>query len=186
VLGVLPGIIGSLQANEALKLLLGIGEPLVGRLLLFDALGLRFREVALPRDPACPVCSARPTQTGLVDYDELCGTAEPAPAEDGWEIEVEELRRWRDEDRPVTVLDVRTRQEWEIARLPGSRLIPLAELPGRLAELDPATPVVALCHFGPRSAEATRLLREHGFRALNLTGGLDAWSERVDPAVPRY
>ncbi len=197
VLGVLPGIVGALQANEVIKLLLGVGEPLVGRLLLFDALRPRFRELALGKDPACPVCSEHPTQTGLIDYEAFCGVPADGgeaglPADDGgdggdpWEVEADELARWLAGERQVVLLDVRTPQEHAIARLEPARLVPLHELPGRLGELDPAAPTVVLCHHGHRSAVATRLLRERGFRATNLAGGIDAWSRRVDPTVPRY
>jgi adenylyltransferase/sulfurtransferase len=134
------------------------------------------------------VCAERPSQTGLVDYERFCGLAREA--EEGrveaWDVEVEDLRRWLDEGRAVTLLDVRTPEEWEIAHLPGSRLLPLHELPARLGELDREGRIVAFCHYGPRSTEATRLLRAHGYDAVNLAGGIDAWSERVDPTVPRY
>ena len=188
VLGVLPGIIGALQANEVVKLLLGVGEPLIGRLVLFDALRMRFRELKLRKDPACPICSEHPTQTGLIDYEQFCGI-EPQRevVEDDFEIEVGELARWRAEGRDVTVLDVRSPEEYDIARIEGSTLIPLHELPDRLGELDPAATIVAHCHHGMRSARATELLRRMGFaRARNLAGGIDAWSRQVDPDVPRY
>jgi adenylyltransferase/sulfurtransferase len=193
VLGVLPGIIGALQANEAVKLILGAGEPLIGRLLLFDALKLRFRELKLRKSPDCPVCSERPTQTGLIDYERFCGVPpdEGAPAGDGIDVDVDidvhTLRRWLAEGRAVTVLDVRNPPEHEICRLDGARLIPLRELPGRVGELDPAATVVVHCHFGPRSSRAVAFLRGQGFaRAYNLAGGIDAWSVEIDPAVPRY
>jgi len=187
VLGVLPGIIGALQANEVIKLLIGEGEPLIGRLLLFDALRLRFRELQLQKDPHCPVCSEHPTQTELIDYDQFCGLDDgPDLNAEGWEIEVEELRQRLDAGEDVSLLDVRTPQEWEIARLDGARLIPLHELPDRLGEVDTAERLVVLCHYGPRSLRATQMLREMGYQAVNLRGGLDAWSERIDPSVPRY
>ncbi len=185
VLGMLPGVIGSLQANEAVKLLLGIGESLVGRLLLFDALKMRFRELKLKKDPACPVCSERPTQTGLIDYEAFCGQpAEPPAAGD--RLEVEELASQLSEGRELTLLDVRTPQEHAICRLPGSRLMPIQELPQRWEELDRDAELVVYCHTGVRSAHATAFLRSHGLDARNLVGGIEAWSLRVDPSVPRY
>ncbi len=187
VLGVLPGIIGALQANEVIKLLAGIGEPLVGRLVLFDALRLRFRELKLRKDPACPICSEHPTQTELIDYQQFCGIEPEGAYDDSFDIAVSDLRAWVDQGREIVILDVRTPQEFEIARLPGSILIPLQELPDRLAELDPAATIVAHCHHGMRSARAVNLLREVGFaRTKNLAGGIDAWSLSVDPSVPRY
>ena len=200
VLGVLPGIVGALQANEVLKLLLEIGEPLVGRFVVFDALALRFRELQLRKSPTCPVCSAEPTQRGLVDYPELCGEGAPAratapaqaPSGDGddWqrlEIEVAELRRWQEEGRDLQLLDVRTPVESRIVTLPGATLIPVQELAARVGELDRGRPVVAYCHFGPRSQNATLWLRSQGFaRVLSLAGGIDAWSREIDPSLPRY
>jgi adenylyltransferase/sulfurtransferase len=191
VLGVLPGIIGALQANEAIKLILGEGEPLIGRLLLFDALKLRFRELKLRKSPDCPVCSERPTQTGLIDYEQFCGLPgsgeQPAGEVDGFDVDVRTLQRWLDEGRPVTVLDVRNPPEYEVCRLDGARLIPLRELPDRLDELDPADTLVVHCHLGPRSSRAVAFLRGQGFeRAYNLAGGIDAWSVEIDPSVPRY
>ncbi|MGH9361905.1 MAG: molybdopterin-synthase adenylyltransferase MoeB [Thermoanaerobaculia bacterium] len=189
VLGVLPGIIGALQANEVVKLVVGVGEPLIGRLLLFDALKLRFRELKLRKDPACPVCSEHPTQRGLIDYEQFCGVA-PQPEEamgDDFDVQPEELKRWLDAGRDLVVLDVRTPQEHDIARIAGARLIPLQELRDRLGELDPAATIVAHCHSGMRSAQAVSFLRRMGYdRARNLAGGIDAWSRQVDPSVPRY
>lgn len=188
VLGVLPGIIGSLQANEVIKLIVGAGDPLIGRLVLFDALKMRFRELKLKKDPACPVCSENPTQRELIDYQQFCGIGpEPeAPAMD-FEMTVTELKERLDAGEPLTILDVRNPQEYEIARIPGSVLIPLHELQDRLGELDPAATIVAHCHHGGRSARAVGFLRQMGFdRAINLAGGIDEWSEQVDPTVPRY
>jgi sulfur-carrier protein adenylyltransferase/sulfurtransferase len=189
VLGVLPGIIGALQANEVVKLVVGVGEPLIGRLVLFDALKLRFRELKLRKDPACPVCSEHPTQRGLIDYEQFCGIP-PQPEEamaDDFDVQPEELKRWLDEGRDVVVLDVRTPLEHDIAHIEGARLVPLQELRDRLGELDPAATIVAHCHSGMRSAQAVSFLRRMGYdRARNLAGGIDAWSTRVDPAVPRY
>jgi len=191
VLGVLPGIVGALQANEAIKLVLGAGEPLVGRLVLFDALRLRFRELALRKDPECPVCSAEPTLTELIDYEAFCGVGgdrggDAAAAEPGFDVTPEEVAAWRAEGRPFTLLDVRTAEERAIAAIEGARAIPLQELPDRLGELDAADRVVVHCHHGPRSTRAATLLRDRGYAAHNMAGGIDAWSERVDPSVPRY
>ncbi len=203
VLGVLPGVIGALQANEAIKLVLGRGEPAVGRLILYDAWKLSFRELRLKKNPECPVCSERPTQTGLIDYEDFCGLRaggegeeqEPeaaAPSGDGagadlpFEIDVRRLAQWLGEGRRLTLLDVRNPLEYELCRIEGSTLIPLPELTGRVEELDRAELVVAYCHTGVRSAEATSLLRRREFRAVNLAGGIEAWSRVIDPSVPRY
>ncbi len=189
VLGVLPGVIGALQANEAIKLAIGIGEPLVGRLLLFDALKLEFRELALPKSPDCPVCSERPTLTSLIDYERFCGlspaAAEPLPP--GFEMAPAELEAALAAGESPLLVDVRTPVEHQISRLERSLLVPLPELPRRLSELDPAAEIVVYCHHGNRSANAVAFLRRQGFaRARNLTGGIDAWSLTVDPSVPRY
>jgi adenylyltransferase/sulfurtransferase len=188
VLGVLPGIIGSLQANEVIKLIIGAGEPLIGRLLLFDALRMRFRELKLKKDPDCPVCSAHPTQTELIDYEHFCGIEpEPVSPDADFDIQVQELKGWLDAGREVTNLDVRNPQEYDICRIEGAKLIPLHELRDRLGELDPAASLAVLCHHGPRSAQATSFLRQMGLaRARNIAGGIDAWSRLIDPAVPRY
>jgi adenylyltransferase/sulfurtransferase len=188
VLGVLPGIIGSLQANEVIKLIVGAGDPLIGRLVLFDALKLKFRELKLRKNPDCPICSDHPTQTELIDYEQFCGIDPQADAvEQAFETSVIELKQWLDEGRDVTILDVRNPQEWEIARIQGARLIPLPELQDRLGELDPAATLVVHCHHGPRSSRAVNFLRQMGFaRAINLAGGIDAWSVQVDRSVPRY
>jgi sulfur-carrier protein adenylyltransferase/sulfurtransferase len=187
VLGVLPGIIGALQADEVIKLIIGAGDPLIGRLVLFDALRMRFRELALKKDPNCPICSEHPTQHELIDYEQFCGIEPEVSPDADFDIQAREVRQWREEGRDFTLLDVRNPQEWEIARIEGSTLIPLHELRDRLGELDPAASLVVLCHHGPRSFQATRFLREMGFaRARNLMGGIDAWSRQVDPAVPIY
>jgi adenylyltransferase/sulfurtransferase len=198
VLGVLPGIIGALQANEVIKLIIGAGEPLIGRLVLFDALKLRFRELTLRKSPDCPICSENPTQTELIDYEQFCGVGRGEPVaeaaagaaeaeDDRLEITPVELKRWLDEGRPVVVLDVRNPPELAICRLPGSTVIPLPELGRRYGELDPQAEIVVHCHSGVRSLQATRFLRQQGYsRARNLAGGIDAWSVTVDPGVPRY
>ncbi|HEX6904478.1 MAG TPA: molybdopterin-synthase adenylyltransferase MoeB [Thermoanaerobaculia bacterium] len=188
VLGVLPGIIGSLQANEVIKLIVGAGDPLIGRLVLFDALKLKFRELKLRKSQECPICSENPTQRELIDYQELCGIApREESVEEDFEISVQELKRWLDEGRQVTILDVRNPPEYEVCRLEGAKLIPLPELPNRLNELDPSEVIVAHCHHGARSARAVELMRQRGFsRAINLAGGIDEWSLQVDLSVPRY
>ncbi len=189
VLGVLPGIVGTLQALEALKLVLGIGAPLVGRLLVFDALALRFREVEVGRDPACPLCGASRTITGLVDYDAFCGAARAprAEAEAGLEVDVGALDRARRAGERLALVDVREPLEWEICRIPGSVLIPLRELPARVGEIDRTARVVTVCHTGRRSLDAARLLRAAGIAsAVSLRGGVDEWARVVDPAMARY
>jgi adenylyltransferase/sulfurtransferase len=185
VLGVLPGVIGGLQATEALKILLGIGEPLVGRLLLYDALALRFDEVQLPCDPECPLCSPRATIRELQDYPAFCGTGMGERMEGVEEIGVSELKRRLDAGEPLEIIDVREPHEWAICRIEGARLVPLATLGSRLHELDPARTYVLQCRSGVRSAKALGLLRQAGFsRLLNLRGGILAWAREVDPAMP--
>jgi len=190
VLGVLPGILGTLQALEVLKLLLGRGEPMIGRLLLVDALGMRFREIAIARDPACPVCGERPTITAPIDYEAFCGLrGEEAPADvEGIPtLAVEELAARRAAGEEVDLLDVREPHEAAIARIPGARLLPLSELPARLHELDSARTWTLSCHRGTRSVQAFHLMRRAGFGRLRvLAGGVDAWAERIDPSMPRY
>ncbi len=189
VLGVLPGVIGALQANEAIKLAIGIGEPLVGRLLLFDALKLEFRELALAKSPECPACSQRPTLTALIDYERFCGLAgaADAPPARPFDVTPAELEAELAGAEPPLLIDVRTPVEHRICRLEGSLLVPMQELARRLAELDPADEMVVYCHHGNRSARAVEFLRRRGFeRARNLAGGIDAWSLGVDPSIPRY
>jgi molybdopterin/thiamine biosynthesis adenylyltransferase/rhodanese-related sulfurtransferase len=190
VIGVLPGIVGTLQALEAVKLILGVGEPMIGRFLLFDALDMQFRELKVKKDPACPVCGDNPTQTGLIDYVQFC--AGPAPAAEPAaiaEITPAALAaRLRAGERP-TIVDVREAHEWDIVNLEehGARLIPLGQLDGRLRELDPAEEIVVHCKMGGRSAKAAAKMAEAGFtRVLNLAGGILAWSDQVDSAKPRY
>jgi adenylyltransferase/sulfurtransferase len=186
VLGVLPGIIGTIQATETVKLILGRGESLLGRLLLFDALAMRFRELRLRQDPRCPACGERPTITGLVDYDQVCDVAAPGAAGPG-EIDVHALKALLDRGEPVQVVDVRNHDEWDLCRLEGSLLVPLPELGARLGEVARDRDVVVLCKMGGRSAQAADILRRAGFeRVRNLKGGIDAWAEGVDPAMPRY
>jgi adenylyltransferase/sulfurtransferase len=195
VLGVLPGVIGTIQATETIKLILGTGEPLVGRLLLYDAFNMRFRELKLRRDPACPVCGDHPTIKELIDYEQFCGvkpaattTATGLPAE--LEITVEELKARIDRGERPFILDVREPNEFQIARIPGSTLIPLGELPKRFAEVPSgagAPEIIVQCKMGGRSAKAVRQLVDHGFTNVkNLKGGILAWSDRIDPSVAKY
>ena len=191
VLGVLPGVIGTIQATEAIKLILGVGRPLVGRLLLYDAFNMSFRELKLRRDPDCPVCGDRPTVRALIDYDQFCGitpAAQAAPAVP--ETSVDDLKARLDRGDRVFVLDVREPAEYQISRIAGSTLIPLGELPKRLAELPSgadAPDIVVHCKMGGRSAKAVKQLIDAGFtRVQNLKGGILAWSDRIDPSQPKY
>jgi adenylyltransferase/sulfurtransferase len=186
VLGVLPGVIGLIQATEAIKIIIGKGETLTGRLLLYDALNMRFREVKIGRDPHCPVCGVDPTVTELIDYYQFCGVpghgVNYVPFED--EIEPQELSRVR---AHVKIVDVREPHEHEINHIEGSLLIPLRDLPARVNELDTADEIVVHCLMGARSAEACKLLRDLGFKKVrNLKGGIRAWIEEVDPEQPNY
>jgi adenylyltransferase/sulfurtransferase len=189
VLGILPGAIGTIQATETVKLILGIGEPLIGRLLLYDALGMSFREMKLRKDPNCPVCGANPTVTELIDYQEFCGIPQQdaqVQADQVPEITVGELKGRMGNGNKVSVLDVREPHEYEVANI-GARLIPLGELPERLVELDRDETLAVHCKTGGRSARAVKLLQEAGFQNVyNVKGGIDAWSEEVDPSVPKY
>jgi len=189
VLGILPGAIGVVQATEAVKLILGIGEPLVGRLMLYDALGMSFREMKLRKDPGCPICGENPTVTELIDYEEFCGIpqANAVAQENGVpEITVKELKQKMDDGEPINVLDVREPHEYEVANI-GVRLIPLGELPRRLAEFDQNGSFAIHCKTGARSANAVKLLQDAGFgNVYNVKGGITAWSEEVDPSVPKY
>lgn len=184
VLGVLPGVIGTLMATEAIKLILGIGEPLVGRLLLYDALRTRFRELQVHRDPDCAVCGDVPTVRELVDYEAFCGVTSGGAGE--VEMSVAELARRRAEGSAPQVIDVREPWEWAIARIEGSRLLPLDDLARRLGELDPRREVVAVCHHGVRSLAAQQLLRGAGFTSWSLEGGIDAWAREIEPGMARY
>jgi sulfur-carrier protein adenylyltransferase/sulfurtransferase len=187
VLGVLPGIIGCIQALETIKWILGAGDTLVGRLVLFDALKLRFRELKLRKDPNCPVCGEHPTIHELIDYQAFCGIgAEPEYA--GPEISVEELRDERAaRGNELVLVDVREPHEWEIAHIDGARLIPLSQLPDRLNELDGHAEIVTHCHHGARSMKALEILRGAGFgKVRSLAGGIDAWAERVERGMARY
>ena len=193
VLGILPGVVGTLQATEAVKLVLGAGDLLVGRFLLFDALKMRFRELKVRKDPDCPVCGEHPTVTEPIDYERFCGVAPPAdapaaadPAADG-AATVEELKRRLDGSDAFLLLDVRETREFEICRIPGSVHIPLGDLPSRLSELAGRDDIIVHCKSGVRSGRAVRLLREAGYPgARNLDGGILAWIDRIDPTLPRY
>jgi sulfur-carrier protein adenylyltransferase/sulfurtransferase len=191
VLGVLPGIIGVMQAIEAIKMIIGIGDSLIGRLVSFDALKLRFKEFKIRKDPSCPICGDHPTIHALIDYDQFCGIPQ-ADAEAAKELEVPtisatELKTKIDRKDKFVLVDVREPFEYDISRIPGSKLIPLGELPARLSELDSADEIVLHCKVGGRSAKALRILQEAGFRKLNnLQGGITAWSDEVDPSIPKY
>jgi len=191
VLGVLPGIIGSLQALETIKLILEEGEPLIGELVLFDALKMRFQKLKLEKDPACPVCGTHRTITKLVDDDQFCGVrpeeTNVEPKTESIDIEVEEFKKWRDAKKEIFVLDVREPWEWDICHFPEATLIPLKELPNRLTELDNSKAMIVHCRSGGRSSKAVELLRKSGFpNARNLKGGILAWSDRIDSSVPKY
>jgi adenylyltransferase/sulfurtransferase len=192
VLGILPGVIGVIQATETVKLILGVGRPLIGRLLLYDALDMGFREMKVRKNPKCPICGPEPSITGLIDYEEFCGVrgaevAPDAPGESVDAITALELKAKLDRgDRPF-ILDVRNPEEIAICRIEGSTVIPLPELPSRLGELDPSVPMVVHCKSGARSAKAIALMQGAGFsRLTNLTGGILAWIKDVDPSLPSY
>ena len=189
VLGVLPGLLGVIQATEVIKLILGSGDPLIGRLLLVDALGMRFRELRIRKNADCPVCGTHPTVKELIDYQEFCGIrGEESQVTTGKvpEITVEEFKRRLDAGEDIYVLDVREPHEYQICNLKG-HLIPLGDLPKRVHELDSSREIVVHCKMGGRSAKAVDFLRQSGFkRASNLAGGIQAWSEKIDPSVPKY
>jgi sulfur-carrier protein adenylyltransferase/sulfurtransferase len=190
VLGVLPGVIGTIQATESIKLILGAGSTLIGRLLLYDAWGMRFRELKLRRDPACPVCGDQPTIKQLIDYEEFCGVSPASTAAPSVpETTVEELKARIDAKAPIYLLDVREPHEYQIARIPGSTLIPLGQLGSRYGELPPASEgreIIVHCKSGVRSAKAVNLLKEHGIEARNLKGGILAWIDKIDPTLAKY
>jgi adenylyltransferase/sulfurtransferase len=189
VLGILPGTIGLIQATETVKLILGIGEPLVGRLLLYDALAMRFRELKLRRNVDCPVCGDHPTIRELIDYEQFCGIPnqqhEPVPGEG--DIDPVEVKAKIDRGDPFVLIDVREPHEYQICKIPYAKLIPLGDLPKRVNELDSADEIVAHCKSGVRSAKAVDFLKQAGFRKVrNMKGGILAWSDKVDPSVPKY
>jgi len=189
VLGVLPGIIGCIQATEILKLAIGKGNLLVGRLLLFNALDMKFRELKLRRDPACPVCGDHPTIKELIDYEVFCGI-EPTPVDNGNpdEVTVQDMKRALDDPKlGIKVIDVREPFEYEIARIEGVPLLPMSELQNRFTELDPNTQYYLLCKVGARSHSAVEFLREQGFKYVkNVKGGTNAWADEIDRSLPRY
>ena len=188
VLGILPGLLGVIQATEVIKLILGSGDPLIGRLLLVDALGTKFRELKLRKNPSCPVCGKNPTLKKLIDYQEFCGIrGEEAPAEvTTSEMQVEELKQRLDGGEDLFILDVREPHEYQICNL-GGHLIPLGDLPRRVNELDTSKEIVAHCRSGVRSAKAVNFLRQAGFKKVhNLAGGILAWADRIDPSMPKY
>ncbi len=198
VLGILPGLIGVIQATEVIKLILGKGEPLIGRLLLADALNMKFKELKLRKNPDCPVCGTHPTVTELIDYNQFCGVAGASesvtetatkaalPAQNGIaQISVAELKRRRDAGQAPFVLDVREPWEYQVANI-GGYLIPQGELSRRLGELDRAQPIVVQCKSGGRSQNAAELLQKQGFQVENLAGGILAWGKEIDPSLPKY
>jgi adenylyltransferase/sulfurtransferase len=190
VLGVLPGIVGCIQAMETIKLIIGQGQTLIGRLLVFDALGVKFRELKLRKNPDCPVCGTHPTITRLIDYEQFCGIRgeEHTPVMVGIpELTPQEVKKMMDEKQPFVLIDVREPHEFQICRIPGSTLIPLGEVAKRMHELDSAGEIVVHCRSGQRSARAVEFLMNAGFRKIhNLKGGILAWSDQVDPSVPKY
>jgi molybdopterin/thiamine biosynthesis adenylyltransferase/rhodanese-related sulfurtransferase len=194
VLGILPGIIGVMQATEAIKLIIGKGTPLIGRLLLYDALQMKFRELKIRKDPNCPVCGPNPTITELQDYEYFCGIGSDTKLDVGEEdtgpvrqATVKQIKEMLDEGRKVTLLDVREPQEWDITHLEGAKNIPLGSIPERMNELDTADDIVVYCHHGTRSAQAIKFLKKMGFEKLqNMAGGIDAWAINVDKDMPRY
>ena len=191
VLGILPGLLGIIQATEAIKLILGQGEPLIGRLLLVDALGMRFRDLKLRKNPECPVCGQHPTVTQLIDYQQFCGIAPPTPQEKAVkngipQMSVHELKQRLDSGGDLLVLDVREPYEYQIANI-GGQLIPMNEVPRRLGEIDPNREIVVHCAVGGRSQRVAEFLKQNGYEKVsNLAGGIKAWSEQIDPTVPKY
>ncbi|MBZ5556676.1 MAG: molybdopterin-synthase adenylyltransferase MoeB [Acidobacteriia bacterium] len=197
VLGVLPGIIGVIQATETVKLIMGIGEPLIGRFLIYDALRMKFRELKLRKDPDCPVCGTHPTVTQLIDYEQFCGVkplqgpvaqdGTPVPLNNATEITTVDLKHRLDRGDALRIIDVREPHEYQICRIPGSILIPLGDIPKRYNELNPDDELIMQCRSGARSAKAADFLRSVGFkRVLNLKGGILDWIDKVDPSQPKY
>jgi adenylyltransferase/sulfurtransferase len=195
VLGILPGLVGVIQATETIKLILGSGDSLAGRLLLIDAMSMKFRELKLRKNPDCPACGAHPTVTKLIDYEQFCGipsmhstgkSEAVPPSAQLPEIQPQELKRRLDAGEDIFILDVREPHEYQICNL-GGYLIPINDLPKRVNELDSSRQIVAHCKSGKRSANAVEFLRQTGFKnVLNLAGGILAWSDKVDPKVPKY
>lgn len=189
VLGILPGIVGVAQATEAIKLITGSGDPLVGRLLSFDALSMKFRELKIRKDPDCPLCGKNQTVTDLIDYENFCGVSvgDEAVAGGGEEILPEKLKEELESGKKYYLLDVRNPEEWEICRIENSNLIPLPDLPSRVSEVPLDEDIITICHHGARSMRALNFLKESGFKNVtNLRGGVDLWADRVDETMPRY
>jgi sulfur-carrier protein adenylyltransferase/sulfurtransferase len=191
VLGILPGLIGCIQATECVKLLLGQGEPLIGRLMLYDALKMNFQVFKVRRNPKCPICGDQPTITSLIDYEQFCGMrgqeTPPPASETSSDITVDELKQRLDRREEVFILDVRNPEEYQLCRITGSTLIPLPSLNTRVQELDPEREMVVHCKSGMRSQKAIAFLRQQGFRKLrNLKGGIMAWADHIDPSMPKY
>ncbi len=191
VLGILPGTIGLIQATEALKLILGIGDPLIGRLVLYDALAMKFRELKLRRNPECPACGDHPTITELIDYEQFCGLPShegpAAPVVEEGDVDPVEVKQMLDRGDDFLLIDVREPHEYLICSIPTAKLIPLGEVGKRANELDKEKLIVAHCKMGGRSAKAVAQLKELGFpRVRNMTGGITLWSDKVDPSVPKY
>lgn len=191
VLGILPGLVGVIQATEVVKLILGEGESLIGRLMLIDALSMKFRELKLRKNPDCVICGDHPTVTHLIDYEAFCGmpqSEDEKPKDDaGWELSVEEVQAKQARGESFRLIDVRNPHEWDIVHLEGATLIPLSELPNRLQELSSNESLVLHCHKGVRSMKALNILRDAGFTKLkSMKGGIDAWSTQIDPSLPRY
>jgi len=191
VLGILPGLVGTIQATETLKLLLGAGDSLMGRLLLIDALSMQFRELKLRKNPDCVLCGKNPTVTELIDYQAFCGLppagASQPDAEASWELSVQEVADKRARGENFHLIDVRNPHEWEIVHLSGAKLVPLAELPERLASLPRTEPLILHCHKGVRSLKALNLLRDAGYTQVkSMRGGIDAWAQEIDPTLARY
>jgi adenylyltransferase/sulfurtransferase len=190
VLGILPGVIGCIQATEVIKLILGNGESLIGRLLLYDALRMRFRELRVRRNPDCPVCGESPIIRELIDYEQFCGVGdheETSRLGSSWEITVAELHDQRLRGDDLLLLDVRNMEEWQICHISGARLLPLGDLPSRIHELDSAREIVVHCKSGVRSARAVAFLLQSGFRKVrNLRGGITEWANKIDRSMPTY
>jgi molybdopterin/thiamine biosynthesis adenylyltransferase/rhodanese-related sulfurtransferase/molybdopterin converting factor small subunit len=187
VLGILPGTIGLIQATEAVKLILGIGEPLVGRLLLYDALAMRFRELKLRKNPECPACGEHRTITKLIDYQQFCGIPAQEPKVTEGEIEVKDVKAKLDRGDDFVLIDVREPHEYQIASIPGAKLVPLGQVPQHLNEFDKNADIVIHCKSGMRSAKACGIFRQAGFQHVrNMKGGILAWSDQIDPSVPKY
>jgi molybdopterin/thiamine biosynthesis adenylyltransferase/rhodanese-related sulfurtransferase len=190
VLGILPGLVGCIQATEAIKILLGAGSTLVGRLLLYDAMQMKFQEFKIRRNPKCPLCGDHPTIDKLIDYDQFCGVRPPEPevkTVSTSEITVHELKRRLDAGEKLTIVDVRNPEEYQICKIPGSKLLPLPELNKRFTELDAGSEIILHCKSGMRSSKAQQFLREQGFEhTLNLKGGILAWADNIDKSMPKY